>query len=1508
MTAHRHLRHDGPFVPSSTTARPRPDDVHVEGLPRLSPLEALSGKHILLLGTTGFLAKIVLAMLLERFSVGRIYCAIRGTRSMTPEDRLWKEVLGSEMMKPLRERFGPSFDAYVKQTVEVVPGDLGQDDLGITGDLRARLAAEVDLVINSAGLVNFNPPLDSAVEANAVGALRVAQLTAKLEKAKLVHVSTCYVAGCRSGRIREDGPIVGYFPKADEFEGVEFDWRREIQDLQRIIQATKDRTNDAALSATFRREALDRLKHEGREPNDRTVRAATTNQRRRWLAEEQIRQGVSRAQHWGWPNIYTYTKSLGEQAIASIEGLDWAILRPAIVESAAQYPFPGWNEGMNTTAPLAYLGLKGQIRFPGTNDLILDVVPVDYVASGIIAASAALTQGEAKKVYQVAAGDVNPVSMARTITLVALYRRRKYKKKEEDGSMPKWQAKLQQRHVPLPVSRDTYERFSTPMMRGLLGRARKVLDNMEPERYGPLAGAVSQAKKTVNETNQRLDKVIEAFDLFMPFIYENKYVFRTNQMRALFARMSDLDRALLPFDTEHIDWRQYWLEVHMPGLEKWVFPKLDDDGPKRVPIPRDYRDLAELFASRTSEHSRRVAYRVVRKGDEVADSFTYRDVHRAARAAAEYLHAKGVGRGQRVLLASEGRPEWGMAYFGIILAGATAVPIDVDLSRDEIINIAVASGAVTTIASNDLRKLLLALGDDGLPNGESASAPFPLPIETFEEVFGRAHETPPAGALVKRKPEDVASIVFTSGTTGRPKGVVLLDRNFASLTARMAALFDLNRTDGLLSVLPPHHTFEFSAGLLLPMAHGASVTYLEERTPELISKAFEEAPVTALVGVPAVWESLHRKIMNELAARGTVVLPLVKLLIRLNRMLRDRTTWNPARWLLRPIQDAVGGRMRYMVSGAAPLRQDIYKDLRGMGFSVHEGYGLTEAAPVLTVGWPNHQTPAGSVGWPLPGIDVRIAEPNDEGVGEIIARGPTIMQGYLDDPAATTETVRDGWLYTGDRGKLDGEGRLYIVGRDKDVVIDTSGKNVYPDEIEEIYGDHPLIKELSVVGVPAESGPGERVAALVVPDYETPPSLEDGLSREAVRESIRRHFKDVGSRLPFARRVKIMHLWDGDLPRTSTRKVRRSLVRDEIIRIEHTLNAARGTNGSYISDGIELSVRRTIAAIAQKDVKDVLPRHNLADQLGFDSLMQLELYTALEAEFPRAKISQDEMNVAESVADIVRYAERDRSGDHERVQEVGHEEEARPFQVPKPVASVGKKALGILQRLSYERLLDCTIEGQGNIPANRNFIVVANHASHLDLGLVKLALGPFGHGLRTLAARDYFFDDPWRRAYFENFTNLLPIDRHGSLKKSLRLATAALREGQNLLIFPEGTRARDGVMVSFKPAVGHLCLNEEVDVLPIFLDGTFDAMPVGAVAPRPGDRLFAKIGAPIRAEDMKKETDGMPRSHAYKHVAWTAEQAVRHLGGLPERPRSERPVVRARPKKADPTTETSSEA
>ena len=1458
-----------------------------------SPLNALAGRRILLLGTTGFLAKVMLSMLLERFGPARIYCMIRGTRSKSPRDRLFDEVLSSEMMTPLRERFGSTFEAVINEQVEPLGGDLSKPNMGLDDATVDSLKGKIDVIINSAGLVNFNPQLEQAIVANSIGALTVAELARNIG-AKLVHVSTCYVAGERSGRIREDAPIVGYFPKQESMPGISFDWRRELSDVRRIIEQVKARTDDAALEASFRMEALNRLKSEGREPHERTLRAAIANQRRRWVAEEQIRLGMERAKDWGWTNIYTYSKALGEQAVASTEGLEWSIVRPAIVESALKYPFPGWNEGMNTTAPLAYLGLHGQVTFPGDNKLILDVVPVDFVASTTVAAAAALLEGEGKsKIYQVAAGDVNPCTMARTVTLVGVYRRRKTKKKIEDGELNSWLGKVELRREPHAISRGTYEHTSTPALARWVGRARQVVDGMVPERYGVLSSAVSQAQKKIKEVEDELTKVREAFDLFMPFIWENRYIFTTRNARRLFESMSEADRALLPYDVENIDWRQYWLEVHLPGLEKWVFPSLDIDGPKRVSIPRDYKDLAELFDARTREHGRHVAYRVLRK-DDIAEAFTFRDVRKAAFAAANCLEHTGIKEGDRVLILSEGRPEWGMSYFGIILAGAVAVPVDVDLSVSEINNIARVSQAKLAICSPIQLKRLTGHYPPAKPNGHHPNGKttgLAIAAMGFETLFKKAHvfeladETKPR----KRRPEDPASIIFTSGTTGTPKGVMLSHQNFAALTARMSALFELNRYDAMLSVLPPHHTFEFSAGMLMPLAKGASVTYLEERTPELVSRAFDETSVTALVAVPAVIESLHRRIQTRVDELFAPLRFAVRGLIRFNEFLRDRSGLNLGYMLFRPVHSEFGGRLRYLVSGAAPLKPEIYRDLRGLGFGVHEGYGLTEASPVLTVGWPNHVTPAGSVGWPLPGIEVRILEPDAHGVGEVIARGPTIMKGYLDAPQATDKAVRNGWLHTGDRGRIDESGYLYIVGRQKDTIIDTSGKNVYPDEIEEIYSDHPFVSELSVVGLPAEHGPGERVSCLVVPDYPDSSQFK-ALSREDVHQQLRQHFRDVSAKLPFPRRVKILHIWDGELPRTSTRKVRRNLVREELLRLEAARKAARGetpdTSGAH-TQGTEAWVIRTIATIARRQPMELRSDTRLVDELGFDSLMQLELHTTLEAERPKARISTDDLAEAATVGEVVALARRDRNEIAPGTEEATDEPSA-PLSLPVPIKMIGKATIGVAHQLTYSGLFDVDVKGQGHIPANRNFIVASNHSSHLDMGLVRYALGKFGKRMRTVAAKDYFFDDPVRGLYFRNFSDLVPMDRHGSLRKSLRLASEAIRGGDTLLIFPEGTRARDGVMVEFKPAIGWLCLHEQVDVLPVWLGGTYESMPVGARLPKSRE-LEVRIGEPVTHEAMKAITQNMSRSQAYRVVTREVESRVRVLGGFPPLPLLEEP-------------------
>ena len=279
--------------------------------------------------------------------------------------------------------------------------------------------------------------------------------------------------------------------------------------------------------------------------------------------------------------------------------------------------------------------------------------------------------------------------------------------------------------------------------------------------------------------------------------------------------------------------------------------------------------------------------------------------------------------------------------------------------------------------------------------------------------------------------------------------------------------------------------------------------------------------------------------------------------------LRNRTPFNVGKLLFWPIHRKLGGSLRLLVSGGSALPEEVHQAFHELGFDLTEGYGLTEAAPVLSVTLPQNKRRAGTVGPPIPGVEIRIDQPDAEGVGEVLARGPNVMAGYLDDSEATAEVLSDGWLRTGDLGKLSQDGHLTLVGRKKDVILDASGKNVYPDELEELYGRSELIQELSIVGLPELKGVHERVACLVVPRK---PDESSGETREEVRGKLREHFSRVSADVPFWKRVKILHFWDGNLPKTATRKVKRPQVVAELQRFERAAQAGKrieeaGTRG-----------------------------------------------------------------------------------------------------------------------------------------------------------------------------------------------------------------------------------------------------------------------------------------------------------------------------------------------------------
>ncbi|HEX9507195.1 MAG TPA: AMP-binding protein, partial [Myxococcales bacterium] len=721
------------------------------------------------------------------------------------------------------------------------------------------------------------------------------------------------------------------FPKKGELDGRDFSLEEELLDCQKLIARIREKAEDRALTSGFRQKALERLAQEGRDPSDeRTLRLAVGRERKLWLTGELTRLGMERARHWGWPNTYTYTKSLGEQVIARTPELRYAILRPSIVESALRYPFPGWNEGFTTSAPLCFAIIRGQREIPSGEKTILDIIPVDLVAGAMIAIAARCLTTDERRVFHLASGDVNPFIAQRSVELVGLHKRRHFRRK---ASGNRYWNELLSRIEPQAVSRRTFETRSAPLLVKATRLFKQIIEEAKPTWGAPKVSALlTRASEKLTEIEQQATSVAALVELFMPFLWDNRYVFRCDNTRSVYRAMCPEDRARIPWDPEAINWREYFLEVHLPGLEKWVFPGFEEETERRR-VTAAHRDLLELFEASVHAFRHRVAFRMVE--DTTEERFTYGQVDRYAGRIGSFLMHSSVKPGDRVMLISENRPEWGMAYFGILRAGATAVPVDAELSEPEVVNIARTSRAAACLISEEsaraLPGLFRALAEANLSTQVHSLAQAMEGDGTFPDRIGPLKKTAAA--------DSVASLIFTSGTTGAPKGVMLTHRNFTSLVAKLAGAFEIGIGDGLLSVLPLHHTFEFSCGFLLPFMRGAEITYVDELTSGRLGEVFETGRVTAMIGVPALWQLLHRKLTQEIATRPVVVEQGIKALLAAHAELRNRSALNLGKLLFWPVHRKLGGRMKFMVSGGSALPDEVHKAFHALGFNITEGYG-----------------------------------------------------------------------------------------------------------------------------------------------------------------------------------------------------------------------------------------------------------------------------------------------------------------------------------------------------------------------------------------------------------------------------------------------------------------------------------------------------------------------------------------------------------------------------------------
>lgn len=519
----------------------------------LSVRETLAGRHILLIGVTGFIGKVWLVDLLEKIpNIGRITLLIRRNRTTSTQRRFEKIVEESPAFDPLHKHHGRKLAAFLNEKVEVVEGDLSLPRLGLDEATQARLQKSLDVVVNSAGLTDFNPDLRDALFSNVDSTLHLLEFLQQCRRAGLIHLSTCYAVGMRDGRVSEQLED-NYNPKGDP----RFDAENEIASLRERIQRIEARAESPELNKALRRQAL------GRGQNETSAQAAELEgvlrrNRARWVRNRLTHVGMRRAQHLGWPNTYTFTKSLGESILARHgKDLPIAIVRPSIVESSERSPFSGWNEGINTSGPLSYLLGTNFRQLPSNERKCLDVIPVDMVCRGMTLIAAALVARRHARLYQLATSAINPVNMGRSIELTGLAHRKYYRTSQ---SVENW---LKVKFETIPVSKQRYERLSIPMQKAVVSGINRAATTLRMKK-APFAKAERDLI--------RAEKLIE---LYEPFILHNEHVFECENARLLSAALPHDEKALFDFTPEAVDWWDYWINVHIPALRRWCYPLME---------------------------------------------------------------------------------------------------------------------------------------------------------------------------------------------------------------------------------------------------------------------------------------------------------------------------------------------------------------------------------------------------------------------------------------------------------------------------------------------------------------------------------------------------------------------------------------------------------------------------------------------------------------------------------------------------------------------------------------------------------------------------------------------------------------------------------------------------------------------------------------------------------------------------------------------------------------------
>ncbi|HKH78205.1 MAG TPA: AMP-binding protein [Rubrobacteraceae bacterium] len=846
---------------------------------------------------------------------------------------------------------------------------------------------------------------------------------------------------------------------------------------------------------------------------------------------------------------------------------------------------------------------------------------------------------------------------------------------------------------------------------------------------------------------------------------------------------------------------------------------------------------------------------------EGAERWSYGEFADHALRLAHGLAGAGIERGDRVMLFAPNRPEWVVACLAVVRAGAVAVPLDAQLGEEALEGVLEGSETKLIFTTSEKADLLERLDTD--------ASPVLLDAADDDERGWRRLLADTGTVLPEVAPEDVAALFYTSGTTGAAKGVPLSHRNIVYQLETLLGADLVDEHDRLMLPLPLHHVYPFVVGMFTPLAAGLPVVFPSSLTGPQLVRALNEGEVTLIVGVPRLYSALYSGIEDRARSGGRVAARLFDVALNLCANLRDRTGLDVGRVLMRPLRNRLGPKLKTLASGGAPLDPALARKLEALGWRVGGGYGLTETSPLLSLKKPDGKKLA-SVGRPVSGTELRIdpsAMPDEEGgerrtdspyeEGEILARGPGVFSGYRDLPDKTAEVLtEDGWFRTGDLGYFDDEGYLYVTGRASTLIVTEGGKNVQPEDVEAVYSESPVIGEIGVLQK------DNRLVAVIVPEQSEIKNRSDdaeGAIREAVEQGARR--------LPSYQRLSDYAVTREPLEHTQLGKLRRHLLEE---RYDRAKAGDEGEAPGPISvEEMPGEDRALLEDDAAREVWELLARRypdrrltpNTSPQLdlGVDSMEWVNLTMEI-GERAGVELDEEAIGRVETVRDLLREATEAGEAVHgaspvERPEETLEETQKRRLEPLSPAESAASRGMFALNRVLMREPFRLRVRGLENLPKSGPFVLAPNHVSYLDSFALAAALDD-GRLRETYWAGwvGAAFGNPVTRLV-SRLARVVPIDPARAGTSSLAFGAAVLGRGKNLVWFPEGERSWTGELGPFKRGLGVLLEHYRVPVVPVFVEGTYGAMPRGSALVRPC-RITVTFGQPLSVDELERRGEG----------------------------------------------------